>query len=84
MPLRPGTYFVIAALIQREIMFLREGEQTLWSRTLRQARVFGSEASAETMKRQVRQGFSKFVVKSIQVVAFDIFGSAENKLVSLK
>ncbi len=77
MRLQPGNYYVISAVIDKEIMFLKN-EGNLWSRTLREARFFGKPEPAEQAKKEARRQFSKFVVKSMQVLSIDIFGKGQN------
>lgn len=82
MSLRPGNYYVISAVIDKEIMFLRQ-EGNLWSRTLKEARFFGKPERAEEAKREARKNFSKFCVKGMQVLSIDIFGEGRNRVLSL-
>lgn len=82
MPLRPGNYFVISAVIGKEVMFLRE-EGNIWSRTLKEARFYGKPERAEEAKREARKHFSKFCVKAMEVLSIDIFGKAQNLVLSL-
>jgi hypothetical protein len=77
MRLQPGNYFVISAVIDKEIMFLKD-EGNLWSRTLREAKFYGKPEPAEQAKREARKQFSKFTVKSMQVLSIDIFGKSQN------
>lgn len=84
MPLKPGNYYSIAAVIQHEIMFLKDGEENLFSRTLREAKFFYNERRAKETCQQTRRRFSRFVVKNLQVLSIDIFGEKENLLVSMR
>ena len=78
MMIETGHYFIVAAIVGDEVMFLRDNDVTLWSRALRQALFFVSRRAACGAKKRAKSFFSEEAVKGLRVLSLDIFGDAKN------